>query len=72
MKTHVEVDEALLAEVIRLGPFGTKKAAIHAALVELSKALKRRELLALRGKVRWQGDLGQLRAARDSGPRDAG
>ncbi len=67
MKTHVEVDEELLQEVIRLGAFGTKKAAINAALVELSKALKRRELLALRGKVRWQGDLDQLRATRDAG-----
>lgn len=64
MKTHVEVDDELLEEVIRLGAFGTKKAAINAALVELSKALKRRQLLALRGKVRWQGDLEQLRAAR--------
>lgn len=64
MKTHVEVDDALLEEVIRLGAFGTKKAAINAALVELAKALKRRQLLALRGKVRWQGDLERLRAAR--------
>jgi Arc/MetJ family transcription regulator len=64
MKTHVEVDDELLEEVIRLGAFGTKKAAINAALVELAKALKRRQLLALRGKVRWQGDLEQLRAAR--------
>lgn len=64
MKTHVEVDDELLEEVIRLGAFGTKKAAINAALVELARALKRRQLLALRGKVRWQGDLEQLRAAR--------
>ncbi len=65
MKTHVEVDDDLLQEVLRLGAFETKKAAIHAALVELSKSLKRRELLALRGKVRWLGDLDQLRTARD-------
>lgn len=64
MKTHVDVDDELLQEVIRLGAFGTKKAAINAALVELSRALKRRQLLALRGKVHWQGDLDQLRAAR--------
>jgi len=64
MKTHVEVDDELLQEVIRLGAFGTKKAAINAALIELAKALKRRQLLALRGKVRWEGDLDQLRAAR--------
>jgi Arc/MetJ family transcription regulator len=64
MKTHVEVDDELLQEVIRLGAFGTKKAAINAALIDLAKALKRRQLLALRGKVRWEGDLDQLRVAR--------
>lgn len=67
MKTHLEIDDDLLEEVIRLGKFDTKKAAVHAALIELSKALKRRELLALRGKVRWQGDLDQLRAIRNAG-----
>jgi len=72
MKTHVEVDDDLLQEVLRLGSFETKKAAINAALVELSKSLKRRELLALRGKVRWHGDLDQLRTARDRSAGGAG
>lgn len=65
MKTHVDVDEGLLLEVIRLGNFPTKRAAIDAALHELSRALKRHELLALRGKVAWEGDLSQLRVGRD-------
>ena len=47
-----------------LGQFASKKAAVNAALAELSRSLKRRQLLALRGKVQWQGDLGALRAAR--------
>ncbi len=64
MKTHVEVDDELLQEVIRQGGFGTGKAAINAGLVGPAKAVKRRQLLALRGKVRWEGDLDQLRAAR--------
>lgn len=72
MKTHVEVDDDLLQEVLRLGAFETKKAAINAALVELSKSLKRRELLALRGKVHWLGDLDQLRKAREGSAGRAG
>lgn len=71
MKTHVEVDDDLLQEVLRLGAFETKKAAINAALVELSKSLKRRELLALRGKVSWDGDLDQLRRTRNESASDA-
>ena len=72
MRTHVEIDDALLEQVIRLGGFATKKAAVNAALAELSRALKRRQLLEMRGKVPWNGDLASLRAARDVGRADAG
>ena len=65
MRTHVNLDEALLDQVIQLGHFPTKTAAIQAALVEFIKTLKRRELLALRGQVPWQGDLDQLRTSRN-------
>lgn len=64
MRTHVELDDQLIEQVLQLGPFPTKKAAIHAALEDYVKVLKRRQLLALRGKVRWEGDLDALRAAR--------
>ncbi|WP_077728412.1 type II toxin-antitoxin system VapB family antitoxin [Methylocaldum sp. 14B] len=62
MRTHVDLDENLLDQVVQLGRFPTKKAAIQAALTEFVKTLKRRQLLALRGQVPWQGDLDQLRA----------
>jgi len=66
MRTHVDLDEALLDQVVELGHFPTKKAAIQAALVEFVKTLKRRQLLALRGQVPWQGDLDQLRSTRNT------
>jgi Arc/MetJ family transcription regulator len=64
MRTHVEPGDQLLAQVLQLGQFPTKKAAIHAALAEFVKTLKRQQLLALRGKINWQGDLEQMRASR--------
>jgi Arc/MetJ family transcription regulator len=64
MKTHIELDDALLEEVFRMGGFDTKKAAVNAALAEYAKLLKRRELLKLPGKVKWVGDLDALRADR--------
>jgi Arc/MetJ family transcription regulator len=66
MRTHIDLDENLVAQVVTMGHFPTKKAAIHAALVEFSKTLKRRQLLALRGKIAWEGDLDQLRATRNT------
>jgi Arc/MetJ family transcription regulator len=65
--THIALDDELLQEILRMGRFTTKKAAVHAALEEYARLLKRRELLRLRGKVRWDGDLDRLRAARDRG-----
>ena len=64
MRTHIELDGDVLDQVMDLGQFASKKAAVNAALAELSRALKRRQLLALRGKVAWQGDLNALRSAR--------
>ena len=66
MKTHIELDDALLEEALKMGGFPTKKAAVNAALAEYVKMLKRRELLAMRGKIRWEGDLDELRADRRS------
>ena len=64
MRTHIDLQENLLNQVITLGNFSTKKAAVNQALFEYSKLLKRNELLKLRGKLTWQGDLEQLRTNR--------
>lgn len=61
MASHIDLDEALVRQVIRLGRFTTKKAAVNAALAEYARLLKRRQLLELRGKVRWEGDLDEMR-----------
>lgn len=67
MRTHVDLDEVLIDEAMALGGFPSKKAAIHAALADYVKTMKRQKLLSLRGKVAWQGDLAQLR--QDRAPR---
>ena len=64
MRTHIDLDESLLDEVIALGAFPTKRAAVMAALEELAKRFRRRELAAMRGKVAWEGDLEQWRTSR--------
>lgn len=62
MRTNIDLDEVTLQQVLLLGDFSTKKAAIQAALNEYLNVLKRQKLLALRGKVAWQGDLEALRS----------
>jgi Arc/MetJ family transcription regulator len=64
MRTHIELDDATLDQVLNLGRFASKKAAVNAALTEYAKMLKRKQLLQLRGQIRWEGDLDKLRATR--------
>lgn len=64
MKTHIDVDAKVLEEIMRMGSFPSKKAAINAALAEYLRKLKRLDLLAMRGNVPWVGDLDALRADR--------
>ena len=64
MKTHLDLDEKLLTEAMRRGGHDTKRAAVNAALAGYINLCKRRELLALRGKVHWDGDLDQMRRSR--------
>lgn len=64
MKTHLDLDELLLTEAMQRGGHGTKRAAVNAALAEYINLRRRRELLALRGQVRWDGDLAEMRKNR--------
>ncbi len=65
MRTHIELQDELLEQVISLGRFNTKKDAVNSALAAYANQLKREALLKLEGKVRWQGDLDQLRQSRN-------
>lgn len=64
MRTHIELQDDLINQVISLGGFKTRKAAVNQALEEYVRLLKRKQLLKLKGKVKWEGDLDQLRENR--------
>lgn len=57
MRTNIEIDDEVLAEVRRLTGVRTKREAVDLALRELVARYRRAEILTLRGKVRWEGDL---------------
>jgi Arc/MetJ family transcription regulator len=61
-RTNVEVDEALVARVMRRYDLPTKRAAIDLALRRLDiEPMSREEALALRGSG-WESDLDHLRS----------
>ncbi|MFN0300995.1 MAG: type II toxin-antitoxin system VapB family antitoxin [Burkholderiales bacterium] len=64
MRTNIEIDDRLLAEAMKVGGFKTKRATVEEGLRMLAGKKAYRDILALRGKVRWEGDPAALRRAK--------
>ena len=64
MKTHIDIDDDILASVQELGNFATKREAVNAALAELARKLAARKLLDMRGTLNWEGELDPQRRPR--------
>lgn len=66
MRTNIEIDDEVLEEARRLTGLATKRETVDYALRELVARQRRRDLLSLRGRVHWEGDLDQSRRQRSS------
>lgn len=64
MRTNIVIDDEVMAEVQRLTGVRTKREAVDLALRELVARHRRLGILDLRGRVRWEGDLGESRRGR--------
>ncbi|MGL6108574.1 MAG: type II toxin-antitoxin system VapB family antitoxin [Rubrivivax sp.] len=56
MRTNIDIDDALMADAMKAGPYKTKKDAVEAGLKLLARQAAYREILKWRGKLEWQGD----------------
>jgi antitoxin ParD1/3/4 len=54
MRTNIILDDSLVAQAMKAGPFKTKKEAVDAGLRLLARQAAYRDILALRGKLRWE------------------
>jgi len=61
MRTNIDVNDKLLKEVMKISNLSTKKDAVNYALDEVVKLNNRKLLLSLRGKVKWEGNLDEMR-----------
>lgn len=61
MRTNIDIDNSLLREAMEIGQIRTKKQMVESALKEFIGAAHRRKLMALRGKVSWEGNLEEWR-----------
>ena len=63
MKTNIVLDEQLLKEAMRLSNAHTTKEVIDMALQNFVAYLKRKDMKNLFGKVKWEGNLNEMREA---------
>ena len=56
MRTNIEIDDALLADAMKAGPYKTKKDAVEAGLRLLARQASYREILKWKGRLHWEGD----------------
>jgi Arc/MetJ family transcription regulator len=64
MRTNIEIDDTLMREARRLTGIKTKREMVDLALRELVARHRRLGILALRGRVHWEGDLEKSRRGR--------
>lgn len=61
MRTNVVLDDGLMARALEAGGYRTKKSAIEAGLRLLVQMNCQQKLRKLKGKVRWEGTLEDMR-----------
>lgn len=61
MRTNIVIDDDLMAEAQKLAGTKTKKETVELALREMVNRYRRMGVLDLPGKVKWEGDLNEMR-----------
>ena len=64
MRTNIEIDDRLMAEALKAGGYRTKKAAVEEGLRLLVRTRNQARIRQLRGKLRWEGSLDEMRRDR--------
>jgi Arc/MetJ family transcription regulator len=64
MRTNIEIDDKLMKAALKASGLATKRAAVEEGLRLLIKLRRQKDILRLRGKVRWDGDLEASRLGR--------
>jgi Arc/MetJ family transcription regulator len=64
VRTNVVIDDQLMAEAMASTGLKTKRAVVEEALRTLIALRAQERVRSLRGRLRWEGDLGALREGR--------
>jgi Arc/MetJ family transcription regulator len=62
MRTNIELDDVLVKQAIQLSSLKTKREVVQEALKTYVASMKKKQLLSLKGRVTWEGDLKKMRS----------
>ncbi|MCC5835215.1 MAG: type II toxin-antitoxin system VapB family antitoxin [Opitutales bacterium] len=63
-RTNINIDDALVDKGLKITGLRTKKDLVDLALRELVRKENQKSILSLEGKIRWKGNLEDLRKNR--------
>ena len=61
MRTNIVIDDKLMADTLRATGLSTKKEVVELGLKTLLRLRQQEGIRRLKGKLKWQGDLSQMR-----------
>jgi len=64
MRTNIVIDDKLMADALKATGLETKKEAVEEGLKLLVRQNKQQEIRKLRGRLKWEGDLDEMRGAK--------
>jgi Arc/MetJ family transcription regulator len=62
MRTNIDLDDSLVNQALKLSKLKTKRDVVQAALKNYVSSMKKKELLHLKGRVTWEGNLKEMRS----------
>ncbi|SFI58521.1 type II toxin-antitoxin system VapB family antitoxin [Nitrosomonas sp. Nm34] len=64
MRTNIVIDDKLMEDALKITGLKTKREAVELALKILIKLKKQESIKAYKGKLKWEGDLEEMRTTR--------
>ncbi|MBI3392574.1 MAG: type II toxin-antitoxin system VapB family antitoxin [Nitrospirae bacterium] len=64
MRTNIAIDDDLMAQAMKLSGLATKRETVETGLRLLVRLKQQTQVRRARGKLRWEGDLSEMRRDR--------
>ncbi|HBN15817.1 MAG: DUF2191 domain-containing protein [Gammaproteobacteria bacterium] len=64
MRTNIVIDDKLMMDALKASGLATKKEAVEQGLKLLVRRSQQQEIRKLRGRIKWEGDLDEMRGGK--------